>query len=273
MRRITTTIAFSVFAMLINPVFASPEEDRLAFKAYYSDKLPKIDQQDFINGVYSIDPKSREQWLEIEEFPPYEFAIEEGEELFNTAFANGKTYADCFAGKGRESYPYFDTDSNQVITVELAINHCREANGEAALPYSKGKLADLSAYMAYTARGKPINTVVQNDAANNAYEKGKAAFYSKRGQLNFSCMDCHGTAVAKKLRSEVLSPALGHTSHFPAYRSAQGSMGTLHRRFAVCNVQVRAKPLAAQSESYRNLEYFLSYMGNGLEINGPGARK
>ena len=262
-----------MFALLITTVFASPEADRLAFKAYYSDKLPKIDQKNFIDGVYSIDQKSREQWLEIEEFPPYEFAIEEGEEMFNTAFANGKTYADCFASRGREDYPYFDIDSNQVITLELAINKCRKVNGEPALPYEKGKIADLSAYIAYTARGKTINTVVQNDAATTAYEKGKAFFYSKRGQLNFSCMDCHVTAVTMKLRSEVLSPALGHTSHFPAYRSAQGSMGTLHRRFAVCNVQVRAKPLAAQSEAYRNLEYFISYMGNGLEVNGPGARK
>jgi len=36
---------------------------------------------------------------------------------------------------------------------------------------------------------------------------------------------------------------------------------------------VRAKPFKAQNEEYRNLEYFISYMSNGLEINGPGSRK
>jgi sulfur-oxidizing protein SoxA len=40
-----------------------------------------------------------------------------------------------------------------------------------------------------------------------------------------------------------------------------------------CNSQVRATPLDPQSESYRNLEYFLTYMANGLELNGPASRK
>jgi sulfur-oxidizing protein SoxA len=36
---------------------------------------------------------------------------------------------------------------------------------------------------------------------------------------------------------------------------------------------VGAQPFDEQSEAYRNLEYFLTYMSNGLEVNGPGARK
>jgi sulfur-oxidizing protein SoxA len=52
-----------------------------------------------------------------------------------------------------------------------------------------------------------------------------------------------------------------------------GTIGTLHRRFTGCNKQVRAKPFKAQGEEYRNLEYFLTYMSNGLTLNGPGARK
>ena len=40
-----------------------------------------------------------------------------------------------------------------------------------------------------------------------------------------------------------------------------------------CNKQVRAKPFPAQSEEYRALEYFHTYMRNGLAVNGPGARK
>jgi hypothetical protein len=50
-------------------------------------------------------------------------------------------------------------------------------------------------------------------------------------------------------------------------------MGTLQRRFAGCHKNIRAKPYAAQGEEYRNLEYFVSYMSNGLEFNGPAARK
>jgi sulfur-oxidizing protein SoxA len=75
------------------------------------------------------------------------------------------------------------------------------------------------------------------------------------------------------LRTEMLSPAFGHTTHWPVYRAKWGEMGTLHRRFTGCNKQVRAKPFKAQGEEYRNLEYFLTATANGLEFNGPGARK
>ena len=104
-------------------------------------------------------------------------------------------------------------------------------------------------------------------------EAGKQFYYSKRGQLNFSCADCHVTNAGMQVRADKLSPALGHPTHFPVYRSKWGDMGTLHRRFDGCNKQVRAEPRPAQGEDYRNLEYFMTYMSNGLEVNGSGARK
>ncbi|HIL94145.1 MAG TPA: sulfur oxidation c-type cytochrome SoxA, partial [Cycloclasticus sp.] len=135
-------------------------------------------------------------------------------------------------------------------------------------------LAKISAYMASTSEDSVLNIVIpNNEKALAAYQAGKQYFYSKRGQLNFSCANCHVQNVGRKARSETLSPALGHPTHFPVYRMAWGNFGTLHRRFASCNKQVRAQPLAGQSEAYRNLEYFLTYMNNGLPINGPASRK
>ena len=128
--------------------------------------------------------------------------------------------------------------------------------------------------MHYTTRGKPISVVIPDDPrALAAYEKGKAFFYAKRGQLNMSCADCHINNAGNKIRADILSPALGQVSHFPAYRSKWGDLGTIQRRYVGCNEQVRAKPYEPQSEEYRDLEYFHSYMSNGLEINGPGSRK
>jgi L-cysteine S-thiosulfotransferase len=49
-------------------------------------------------------------------------------------------------------------------------------------------------------------------------------------------------------------------------------MGTTSRRFITCNSQVRGVPLEPQAEDYRDLEYFLSYVANGLPISGPGSR-
>lgn len=278
MKKLIACFALGCFFAGVSTVaLSTPEEDRIAFQNYYLTKFSDVQYDDFINGVYSIDMPSREQWQTLEEFPPYELALEQGETIFNTPFANGKTYADCFENGGigiRQNYPYFDLEQGQVITLELAINQCREANGEKPFKYKRGKIAELTAYMAYTSRGETINVVIPDDPrALAAYKMGKKFYYTKRGQLNFACADCHVGGSGGYIRTELLSPALGHTSHFPVYRLKWGAIGTLHRRFSGCNQQVRAKAFKAQSEQYRNLEYFLTYMSNGLTYNGPGVRK
>ena len=257
-------------------VHANPEQDRAAFENYFTSKFPDTPVDDFVNGVYSIDAPSRAQWEEIEEFPPYELSIDAGKSQWETPFANGKTYADCFGEPGvRGKYPYWDAERQEIITMELAVNECREANGEEPLKYSKGKMADISAYMSYESRGQTINVVIpEGDAeAMAAYERGKQFYYSKRGQLNFSCFDCHGSGAGNLVRADKLSPSLGHASGWPVYRSKWGGMGTLHRRFSGCNKQVRAKNFKAQGPEYRELELFYTYMSNGLTYNGPSARK
>ena len=271
-------IVASVAAMMTfggMAISANPESDRAAFEKYFTKKFPNTPVEDFVNGIYSIDPSSREQWLEIEEFPPYELAIDAGKAAFEKPFTNGKTYADCFGNAAvRSQYPHWDDSRKEVVTLELAINECRTANGEEPLKYNKGKIAEISAYMAYASRGQAIGVAVPDNAeAMAAYDRGKEFYYRKRGQLNFSCFDCHGSGSGAYVRADKLSPALGHTSHFPVYRSKWGGMGTLHRRFGGCNKQVRAKPFKPQSQEYRELELFLTYMSNGLAFNGPGARK
>jgi sulfur-oxidizing protein SoxA len=275
---LTATILLGLLGGFAVTAQATPQEDLAEMRAYFKQRFPNVPFKDYVNGVYAIDAASREEWEEIEEFPPYELSISKGEELFKTPFANGKSYADCFVNGGigiADRYPFFDSKSGQVITLETAINTCREANGEEPLGWQKGDIADISAYMHYTSRGNIINVQVPTDnkAALAAYERGKNFFYAKRGQLNMACADCHVYYSGNKIRADILSPELGHTTHFPVYRSKWGGMGTLHRRYVGCNKQVRAKPYAPQSEEYRDLEYFDTYMSNGLEMNGPGARK
>jgi len=112
-----------------------------------------------------------------------------------------------------------------------------------------------------------------NPGALDAYETGKQFYYTKRGQLNFACSDCHGISSGQYVRADRLSTGLGHTTHFPVYRSKVGGMVSLHQRFSGCVRDVRAKPFELQSIEFRNLEYFLAYMSNGFEVNGPASRK
>lgn len=277
LKTIATAALAALLALPVAGNSASTLDDQKAFQDYYQKKFPETPFSDFKNGVYSIHAPSREQWEDIEEFAPYELNISDGEAAFNKPFANGKTYASCFENGGigiRQNYPYFDTVSGEVITLELAINQCRKANGEKPLKWKKGAMANISSYMAYTSRGNKFNITIPDDPrALAAYNKGKKFFYAKRGQLNVSCADCHITNVGKWIRADLLGPGLGQTTHFPVYRSKWGGIGTLHRRYGGCNKNIRAKPFKAQSAEYRTLEYFHTYMSNGLEVNGPGARK
>ena len=278
--RLQSGLAALALAIFIQPATAAdtpdPAADAEAFRDYFVKKFPKVKLEDFANGPYSMNADMRRQWEEKEQFPPYEFALEAGKEMFATPFRNGKTYADCFPNGGigiRQNYPYFDEKEGKVVTLELALNRCREANGEAPYSYVKDEMASLTAYMAFTSRGKPMDIKVPNDPrALAAYEDGKRYFYTRRGQLNFSCASCHVQSPGERIRAETLAPALGIMNALPIYRSEWSGMGTTSRRLVTCNSQTRAVPLDPQSDEYRDLEYFLSYMSNGLPISGPGAR-
>jgi sulfur-oxidizing protein SoxA len=265
------TVAIADAADAVNP-----DADFKAFRDYFTKRFPNVPLNDFVNGPYSMDADLRRQWLSIDDFPPYDFAVDRGKEMFATPFKNGKTYGDCFPDKGigiRQNYPYFDTGAGEVITLELALNRCRQANGEAPYSYTKDEMASLTAYMAFTSRGKPFDIKIPNDPrALAAYQKGEEYFYTRRGQLNFSCASCHVQNPGEHIHTEVLAPALGILAAMPIYRSEWNGMGTISRRFISCNSQVRGVPLPAQDELYRDVEYYLSYMSNGLPIAGPGAR-
>jgi L-cysteine S-thiosulfotransferase len=272
---------FVCFALLIFiPAItsASPEQDQAQLRQYYQERFPQLKLTDYQNGIYAIDPIARQSWQAIEEFPPYEDAIEQGKRLFTIPFADGKHYAVCFANKGigiANTYPRWSKEKREVVTLAKAINECRVSHHEAEMPYQKTEMLNLLAYMAYTSRSKAISiTFPKNDPnAIAAYEQGKAFYYQRRGRLNFSCATCHVQNVGKKLRAEMLSPALGHTNNWPTYRLKWGEVGSLHRRFAECLAQIKAEPLPEQSIEFRNLEFFLSYMGNGIPISGPSVRK
>lgn len=173
----------------------------------------------------------------------------------------------------RQTYPRFIPETGQVETIEGAINRCRVENGEKPLDPMTGKMAALSAVMSESSRGKPFAITIPDDPrALAAYERGKEFFYSRKGQLGVSCASCHMSPAGQRMRGDILAPAVGILAAMPIYRSDWGSMGTSIRRISTCSSQTRAVPLNPDDEDYRDLEYFLSYISNGIPITGPGAR-
>ena len=109
----------------------SAADDLSTYRDYFTKRFPGIPLNEFGNGVYAIDKVSRDSWEAIEEFPPYEPMIEAGEGMWNTPFANGKTYGSCFGDDPaqRKNFPHWDAKRKMVVTLPLTINECRAANG------------------------------------------------------------------------------------------------------------------------------------------------
>jgi len=261
----------------IAPSTATPLNDQRTLQQHFLTQFPTLSRQDFANGVYALDPDAKQSWLAIEQFPPYEIAIDRGKKNFFTPFKNGQRYQDCFVDYQQgisQHYPYWDLKTKTVVTLSQAINRCRQLNLEAPLKPTAGDLIALTAYLAFLSRDQSIAiTIPPVPAAQAAYQQGKNYYHQRRGQLNFSCASCHIQNAGKRLRTETLSPLLGQTSNWPTYRLKWGRVGTLHQRIIGCHKQIRATPPALQSEVLRNLEYYMSYLSNGLPLNGPSVRK
>lgn len=256
--------------------YGDPQQDLAAYQNYFKKKFPDLSPVDLSNGMYNFNQDKRDQWEEIMSFPPYEIAIDAGRALFETPFKNGRRYADCFENGGvgiAHTYPRFDSAKGKVITLAAAINQCRVKHGEKPLPFLKGKLVSILAYMADTSRGKPITVLVPDDAkALAAYEDGKRIYFTRRGPRAFACYHCHWQAAGQKIRGNELSPAVGQATHFPTYRSKWGGMGSIQRRYKGCMKNIGAKPINEQTEAMNNLEYFHTFLSNGIPMNAPGTR-
>jgi sulfur-oxidizing protein SoxA len=247
-------------------------KDLETIQQFFLKRFPDVEFDDYANGVYALDSIARQNWEALEEFPPYEVHIDAGESYWHQ---HEDIYAQCFSnGPGiKHLYPRWDDTLKTVVTLPYAINLCRTKHKLPELDYMQDEMNNLVAYMASQSRNKIIQVAVQNEDAMAAYLRGKQYYFTRRGQLNFACHHCHFDNAGKKLRAETLGPALGQTTGWPTYRNRWGELGPLHRRYIGCNEQVRAAPLEAESETYRELEYFHSHMNNGLAINGPAVRR
>ena len=270
---IALTLGVSVAATSSIASTVDPETDRQQMVDFFKAKSPKIQFDEYANGAYIYSDQLMAQWEAAEEFPPYLDALDAGEAAWNKDKA---VFEKCFGSdltKIRPMYPLFDEGTQQVVTLEGSINKCRTDAGLKAYKWKKGTLAQVSAYLAYNSRGEKINVVAMTDGAKKAYNEGRDFYLQPRGQLGLSCAKCHTYFSGRLARADMLSPNLGHTTHFPVFRAKWQSLGTLHRRYGGCNQNMRATPFKAQSEEYRNLEFFQAYISNGMDINGPGYRK
>jgi sulfur-oxidizing protein SoxA len=255
---------------------ASPEKDRQEFIKYYTDKYPNVKIEDYVYGALAFDEDSKSQYDAIMEFPPFDSVVEAGRKMWETPFKNGKTYASCLPNGGKQiagNYPIFDEAKGKVVTLNDAINDCRVANGEEAWKVADAKtMGVLNAYLRTLSDGMLSNVKVEGAKATAAYEDGKKTFFTRKGQLNFACSSCHVQNAGVRLRSELISPAIGHSVHWPVFRGGD-NLVQLQQRYVGCFKSVRAISAPAGSATLNNLEYFHSALSNGLPLKASVFRK
>ncbi|MEO8003438.1 MAG: sulfur oxidation c-type cytochrome SoxA [Betaproteobacteria bacterium] len=256
--------------------YASPEQDREAFISAYRARIPDIPIESYVNGALMFSADALAQFNSIMEFPPFQDDIDRGRKLWEAPFRNGRAFADCFPDAGRAiagNYPYYDSRSDKVVTFEMEINRCLRENGEAEFKFAdKATMGTVTAYARTLSDGMRTNIKVEGQRALAKYERGKKLYFTRIGQYNFACSSCHLVNAGKILRTEFLSPTVGQTTHWPVFRGGD-NLNTLHMRYRRCMEQMRATPFPAGSEELNDLEYFQSYLSNGLPLRASVFRK
>lgn len=200
-----------------------------------------------------------------------------GEELWTKVDGEaGKSCSTCHKDaatsmkKVGATFPIYDKKSKSLMNVENRVNLCRTENMKAKpWKYDSTQMLGMAIYVKAQSAGTPVKVKVDGPAAP-FFEKGKAFYYERRGQLDMSCAHCHEKYYGKQIRMNTLSQ--GQSNGFPTYRLKWQKPGSLHRRFSGCNKQVRAKPFKKGSPEYLALELYLAWRGQGLTVETPSVR-
>jgi len=204
--------------------------------------------------------------------------VSEGETLWSTPMGpKSQSCASCHqdaaaAMKGVATrYPAYAPELGKVINMEQRINYELATRlGAKPLDYESEQLLAFTAYIYRQSKGMPQNVSIDGPAAAD-FERGKAFFYQRRGQLDLACSNCHEQHAGDHLRGESISQ--GQVNGMPIYRALWQTMGSVDRMFAWCNEAVRAEPYPAGSQEYVDLELFERWRGTGLLIETPGVRR
>lgn len=202
--------------------------------------------------------------------------VDRGEKLWRDA-AGGNRCAACHGDASTSMrgvaarYPAYAAASGGVLDLEARINDCRtRRQGLGRLERESDDLLGLTAYVAYQSRGMPMATKIDGPA-RAAFERGREFYYTRHGQMNLSCAQCHDQNWGRRLYTETLSQ--GHGNAFPAYKLEWQTLGSLQRRIRACLYGIRAEMLPAGAPELTDVELFLGWRAQGLPVEAPGVRR
>lgn len=160
--------------------------------------------------------------------------------------------------------------NGKLETMEEVINTCRtERMGAEPWNWTKGKMTSMTALIGLQSRGMPMNVAIDGDAAG-FWEKGKELYYTRVGQLDMACSNCHEDNYGVMIRADHLSQ--GQINGFPTYRLKNAKLNSTHARFKGCMKNIRAEPYKVGGDEFKALELYLASRGQGLAVETPSVR-
>ncbi len=217
------------------------------------------------------------QALQIDDFDnPAMIFVDQALDLFETVDGTeGKSCASCHEGGPEEfaglhaSMPKV-VDGKLIVMEDLINQHRADQMGAEPWKWSGGDMQAMVALIGLQSRGMPVNVAIDGDAAP-FWEKGKEMYYTRYGQLELSCANCHEDNYGNMIRADHLSQ--GQTNGFPTYRLKQAKLISKHNRFRGCIRDTRAETFAEGSDEFRALELYVASRGNGLSVETPAVRQ
>ena len=202
--------------------------------------------------------------------------VEQGEDIWNTVDGSeGKSCASCHEDSAsmagvKAVYPKWNEAAGEVFTMQMQINDCRvNRMGAEAYKADKGGSIPLEALMASVSRGMPVNVAIDGPA-QSTWEMGKELYYTRTGQLDLSCANCHEDNYGNMIRADHLSQ--GQINGFPTYRLKNTKLNAVQARFKGCVRDTRAETFDPGSPEFVALELYVGSRGNGLSVEGPSVR-
>lgn len=270
-------------ALLAGAAFAGPVDDtlvvneeieiitRTAAPAHLSEALDEV-----LSGWHFRNDDTRSMQADDFDNPGMIF-VENAITAWETAEgAEGKSCASCHGDaaesmKGvRAVYPKWNETAGEVRTLEMQVNACRtERMGAEKWKYGGDDMVNMTALLASVSRGMPINVTIDGPA-QATWEMGKEIYYTRYGQLELSCANCHEQNYGNMIRADHLSQ--GQINGFPTYRLKNTKLNGAHNRFKGCIRDTRAETFAEGSPEFIALELYVASRGNGLSVEGPSVR-
>ena len=218
------------------------------------------------------------QVLQMDDFDnPGMIFVDQGIDQWNqVAGSEGKSCASCH-GDAEDSmvgvravYPKWNEEAGEVRTLAMQVNDCRENQmGAEPYKYDSGPMANMEALISVQSRGMPVNVAIDGPVAET-WAQGKELYYTRTGQLELSCANCHEDNYDNYIRADHLSQ--GQINGFPTYRLKNAKLNTVHGRFKGCVRDTRAETFSPGSPEFVALELYVASRGNGLSVEGPSVR-